>query len=235
MEHIKPNHIVQQHWSRSQAGHTGKARHTARRGIERAERDPPLALPLSSRVLVRLYLIVEGVDHVAAVGVNGLGRPDHFKLGHAGRARVGTLSALEAQHRPFLRLVADIQQNTREFQCLVTVDTDAKANVAPADDICERRVDHTLQDPAPTNPCSLVGPRILELPYDGDVRDGHPLRRVRDVVDQTDAKRVQFVGWERASHQCSKTKKSNNKTPVSGWWQGHKDRIVDAMADPPGM
>jgi len=152
-----------------------------------------LALPLSPRVLIRFHLIGDRVDHVTVLGVDGLGRPDNVNLGHARRARVHVLAGFQAQHRPFLGLVADVQKHARERQCLLTVDLDAEANAAPADDARESHIYHALQKAAPTSPGSFVCPRLLELPHDGDVGDSDPPNRSRDIVDETDANGVQFV------------------------------------------
>jgi len=144
-------------------------------------------------VLIRFHLIGERVDHVTVLGVDGLGRPDDVHLGHARRARVRALAGFQAEHRPFLGLVADVQKHARERQCLLPVDVYSEANVAPADDVRESRIDDALQYAAPKNPGSFVCPRLLELPHDGYVGDSHPLNRSRDIVNETDANRVQIV------------------------------------------
>jgi len=73
-------------------------------------------------------------------------------------------------------------------------DCDSEANMNTANHVREGRVEHPLQDPAPSNPGSLVRPGLLKLPHNGDIRDSHPFDGARDIVDEAHTYRVQFVG-----------------------------------------
>jgi len=69
-------------------------------------------------------------------------------------------------------------------------DVHVEPDVAAADYMRKRRVDHPLQYATPPDPGSVIRARLLELPYDGNVSDGHPLDSARHVVDETNTDRV---------------------------------------------
>jgi len=193
VQHIKPNHPVQQQRCRAEASHTGQSRHTAGRRVKRTEGHAPLPLTLAAHVLVGFHLIGDRVDDVAICGVDRLGRADSLDLGHARRARMRALATFQSQHRHLLRLITQVQQHAGGGQGLLAVDFHAKADVAAANDVLEGGVNNALQNPAPSDAGSLVRPRLLELADDGYVGDGHPRDGSRHFVHETYTNRVEFV------------------------------------------
>ena len=193
MQHIKPNRPVQQQRCRAEACHTGQSRHTAGRRVKNTEGHAPLPLTLAAHVLVGFHLIGDRVDDVAICGVDRLGRADNLDLGHARRARMRALATFLSQHRPLLRLITQVQQHAGKGQGLLAVDLHAKADVAAANDVREGGVKNALQNPSPSDACSLVRPRLLELADDGYVGNRHPLDGSRHVFHETYTNRVEFV------------------------------------------
>ena len=98
-------------------------------------------------------------------------------------------------------------------------DCDSEANMNTANHVREGRVEHPLQDPAPSNPGSLVRPGLLKLPHNGDIRDSHPFDGARDIVDEAHTYRGQFVRYAKTTNkrkarkiqqvQCKKNRKKN--------------------------
>ena len=120
------------------------------------------------------------------------------------------LPALQAQHRALLRLVADIKKDSGESQCLLMTHPDSEANVAAANHVREGRVDHELQDPAPSTPGPLVGPGLLQLARNGDISNSHPFHGARHIIDESHSYRVKFVCFAKTANQRNAGKQDMN-------------------------
>jgi len=109
------------------------------------------------------------------------------------------LAALQTEHRPFLWLVTEVQENAGERQRPLVVDMHSKSDVAAANHVTESGVDHPLQYAATPNARSLIRCRLWELTNDGDVSHRNPLDGAGHVLDKTNTNRVQFVSCEEAT------------------------------------
>jgi len=205
VEWVKSNHLVEIVGRGGQPTQTGQCRDEGVDAALRLEVDASRALFVDQPQRVGLGLVLERVDDDAGHPLAPLDRArmfcEHVTVG----ARVATVARLQAQHRPLLRAVTRVKQDSEERHAhAADVLVQLHALVARLDGVAERQIQRPLQHTPAAAFGLLLCSLLLAVVHVRYVRNRMPLHHPHDVVDHANSHRVQVVGCQSGMNTDNK-------------------------------